>query len=243
LKTVDKTVSFLPNGKVHSIVGSEASMARTKSPAKSASVDGERIGARNEAKILKAASIEFARKGLDGARIAEIAERAGLPHPNVYYYFRTKESIYRRLIGMLIEDWDRALENISPERDPMDAIAAYVRAKFEHARKHSTETRLFASEVMTGARFLTPSMRRHMRATTVRYAKVIDGWIAENKIKPIDSRHFLIMIWATSEFYSFLEPLVCDALEVKKLRPRDYKSGADSLIEILKRALGYDTRP
>ncbi len=215
-------------------------MTRPKTPAKNPPAQEARIRARTEARILKAASIEFARKGLDGARIAEIAERAGLPHPNVYYYFRTKESIYRRLIGMLIADWDRALENISAERDPMAAISDYVRAKFEHARTHSTETRLFASEVMTGARFLTPSTRRHMRAITTRHAKVIDGWIAEGKIAPVDSRHFLVMIWATSEFYSFLEPLVCDALEVRALRPDNFASGADALIEILKRALTRD---
>ena len=184
--------------------------------------------------------MEFARKGLDGARIAEIAARAGIPHPNVYYYFRTKESIYRRLIDMLIADWDRALENISPDRDPMDAISAYVRAKFEHARSHSTGTRLFASEVMTGARFLTPSTRRHMRTITSRYAKVIDGWIAQGKIAPVSSRHFLVMIWATSEFYSFLEPLVCDALEVSSLRTKHFADGSEALIEILKRALKPD---
>ena len=66
---------------------------------------------------------------------------------------------------------------------------------------------------------------------------MIDGWTAEGKIAPVDSRHFLVMIWAASEFYSFLEPLVCDALELRALRPRGFASGADALIEILKRAL------
>ena len=212
-------------------------MARPRAAAKTAPAQEARIGARNEARILKAASAVFARKGLDGARIAEIAKRAGLPHPNVYYYFRTKQEIYRRLIDMLIADWDRALENISPERDPIEAIDAYVRAKFKHACKHSTETRLFASEVMTGARFLTPATRRHMRNVTTKYAKIIDGWIAEGRIAPVDSRHFLVMIWATSEFYSFLGPLVCDALETKALRPSDFDRGADSLIDVLTRAL------
>ena len=212
-------------------------MARSRTAAKTASNQGERVRARNEAKILRAACLVFARKGLDGARIAEIAKHAGLPHPNVYYYFSTKEEIYRRLIDRLIADWDRALENISPERDPVEAIEAYIHAKFEHSYRHSTETRLFASEVMTGARFLTPAMRRHMRDVTSRYAKIIDGWIAEGRIAPLNSRHFLVMIWATSEFYSFLGPIVCDALEIKSLRSSDYRSGADSLIEILRRTL------
>ena len=211
-------------------------MARTQKSTNVAKAQEVRIRARNEAKILKAASIVFARKGLDGARISEIAKQAGLPHPNVYYYFRTKEEIYRRLIDTLIEDWDHALENISAEREPMEAIEAYIHAKFEHARRYSVETRLFASEVMTGARFLTPAMRRHMRKITTRYANIIDGWISQDRLPKIDSRHFLVMIWATSEFYSFLSPLVTDALQTKTLKPKDFDNGAAALINVLRLA-------
>ena len=56
----------------------------------------------------------------------------------------------------------------------------------------------------------------------------------------IDSRHFLVMIWATSDFYSFLGPLVCDALETRTLRPADFQKGADSLLAILNRSLRRD---
>lgn len=208
---------------------------------KTAPSPSARIRARNEIRILKAATTVFARKGLDGARIAEIAKQAKLPHPNVYYYFRTKQEIYERLIDKLIADWDRALENISPERDPLEAIEAYIRAKFEHACAHSAETRLFANEVMTGARFLSPATRRHMRDVTTHYAGVIDGWIADGKIAAVDSRHFLVMIWATSEFYSFLDPLVCDALCTKSLKPAEFQAGADALVTVVRRALKPET--
>src|SRR5208337_1966831 len=53
---------------------------------------------RNQAKILKAAEAVFAEKGFDGATTAEIAARAGVPKPNIHYYFGTKQQLYDRLI-------------------------------------------------------------------------------------------------------------------------------------------------
>ena len=188
---------------------------------------------RNEERILTAAIDVFSRKGFDGTRIADIAALAGLPHPNIHYYFRSKADIYRRLIDQLVADWDQALEHISPDREPMDAIAGYVRAKFEHTRLHAAETRLFANEVMNGARFLSPATRRHINSATQRSVCVMEGWIAARKLAPMDARHFLIMIWATTQFYSFSEPIVRDTLSAKELSKRHYDQAAKTLIAIL----------
>ena len=41
--------------------------------------------------ILRAAEQEFMQKGFDGARMVEIAKRAGVGHPLLHYHFHTKE--------------------------------------------------------------------------------------------------------------------------------------------------------
>ena len=46
--------------------------------------------AKNYGKIVKAAQEEFALKGLSGARMQSIANRAGLPKANIHYYFKDK---------------------------------------------------------------------------------------------------------------------------------------------------------
>ncbi len=50
--------------------------------------------------------------------ISEIAKVSGLPKPNVYYYFKTKEAIYKAIIKDLLAAWDKALEELDPARDP-----------------------------------------------------------------------------------------------------------------------------
>src|SRR6478672_3691271 len=122
-------------------------MARARDPE-------DRIRERNRRLIIKAGIEVFSRKGFDGARIAEIAEASGLPKANVYYYFSSKEEIYTAIIAHLIRGWDDALKQLSPEREPAEAFEAYIRSKLEYTRKNITESRLFANEIIQGARFL-----------------------------------------------------------------------------------------
>lgn len=189
----------------------------------------ERIRERNQRKILKAAIEIFSRKGFDGTRITEIAERSGLPKANVYYYFASKEEIYTAVIAHLIQGWDEALKHISSDRDPAEALTAYVRAKLDYTRRNAAESRLFANEIIRGARFLTRKNRIHMQDVTNRHAKVIEGWIAEGRLKPVDARHLFIMLWAATQFYADFEPLACDALDKPKLKPADFDAAAETI--------------
>ena len=51
-----------------------------------------------ESRILQAAEEEFLLKGLEGARTTAIAERAGVTHAMLHYYFRTKNMLFERII-------------------------------------------------------------------------------------------------------------------------------------------------
>lgn len=51
----------------------------------------------NEQKILYAAEQEFIEKGFAGAKTTAIAQRAGVNHAMIHYYFRTKEQLFNRL--------------------------------------------------------------------------------------------------------------------------------------------------
>ncbi len=57
-----------------------------------------------EEKIVEAAKVVFVRKGMDGARMQEIADEAGINKALLHYYFRSKEklfdAIFERIIGM-----------------------------------------------------------------------------------------------------------------------------------------------
>lgn len=50
-----------------------------------------------EQEILRAAEQEFIEKGFSGAKTTAIAQRAGVNHAMIHYYFRTKENLFNRL--------------------------------------------------------------------------------------------------------------------------------------------------
>ena len=53
---------------------------------------------RTKANILEVATHEFSEKGLSGARIDEIAERTRTSKRMIYYYFESKEGLYRAVL-------------------------------------------------------------------------------------------------------------------------------------------------
>ena len=192
-----------------------------------------RIRARNEAKILRAAVELFAAKGYDGTRFKDIAEGSGLPKANVYYYFPTKERIYTALIEEVIDGWDQAFEHIVPEREPREAIEAYVRAKLEYSRRHDAESRFFANEILRGARFLTRRHRRHVQEVTRERARVVEEWIRQRKMAPVDPPHFFMLLWSATQFYADFGSLAADTLCRRRLTRRDFAAAAQTITSVV----------
>jgi AcrR family transcriptional regulator len=52
---------------------------------------------RTRRRILEAARREFGKKGFDGARVGEIARQAGVNKGLIFYYFQSKEELFRVL--------------------------------------------------------------------------------------------------------------------------------------------------
>ena len=192
-----------------------------------------RIRARNEERILNAAVDLFADKSFHGTHVKEIALASGLPKTNVYYYFPNKESIYTAVIERLIEGWDRAFEHIEPEREPREAIAAYIRAKLEYSRLHAAESRFFANEILRGAQFLERRQRQHIRDVTNQRAHVVEEWIRRGQMAPVDPRHFFIMLWSATQFYADFGALAADVLEKRRLTRKDFDAAAETMTRVI----------
>ena len=204
-------------------------MAKPKSCGKAPEA---RIRARNEAKILKAAVALFATKGFDGTRMGEVAERSGLPRANVYYYFPTKKRMYNAAIESVLDGWDRAFEHIEASREPRQAISDYVVAKLEYSRKHSAESRFFANEVLSGAKFLRRH-NRHMQEVTRQRSAVVEQWIEKGKIATVDPHHFFIMLWSATQFYADFAYLASRVLDKRKLTSKDYEAAAETIVKVV----------
>ena len=76
----------------------------------------------NERAILAAAESVFAERGFGGATMAAIAAKAGVPKPNVHYYFPTKERLYRAVVERVLTAWLDAADSFDTSDDPAEAL-------------------------------------------------------------------------------------------------------------------------
>jgi len=192
------------------------------------------IRSRNQDLILSAAIRLFARKGFDGVRVGEIAAACGLPRANVYYYYPSKQKIYAAAIELVLSGWDQAFEEISSRRQPAEAIEAYIRAKLEYSLSNPDYSRVFAGEMLRGGRFLEQRHLEHIRQVTRERAAVIDEWIRQGRITPVNPYHFFITLWSSTQYYADYHGFVSALLE----RPLSREVISEAAMTITRVVLG-----
>jgi TetR/AcrR family transcriptional regulator len=111
-------------------------------------------------KLLTAARREFAESGLAGARVDEIAARAGVNKQLVYHYFGDKDALYLAVLEWVYEEiraHERKLnlEGLPPEQ----AIKKLIGSSFDHLALHPDFILLLNDENRGGARHVRGSRK------------------------------------------------------------------------------------
>ena len=119
---------------------------------------------RTRARILDAATQEFARFGLGGARVDRIAVRAAANKRMLYYYFGDKEGLFLAVLEnayVRIRSAEQALRLL--DTPPVAAVARLVEFTWRYYLVHPEFLTLLNSENLHRARHLKRS--RNIRAT------------------------------------------------------------------------------
>jgi TetR/AcrR family transcriptional regulator len=156
-------------------------------------------------KLLTAARREFGRRGLSGARVDEIAARAGVNKQLVYHYFGDKDALYLAVLEWVYEEiraQERSLnlEGLRPER----AIRKLIEASFDHLSSHPDFIVLLNDENRSGARHVRGSKRLEaMHSPLVSMVSRIlrEGVRAGTFRKSVDPVHLYISIAGLSYFF------------------------------------------
>lgn len=196
------------------------------------------IRAQNETLILRAAEKVFAEAGFGGATMQLIADVAGLPKANLHYYFPTKEALYRRVVQDIFEIWLDAADSMDRAPGPAEGIGAYIDAKMEISRSHPFGSKVWASEVMHGAPVIQDYLETTLRDWTEGRMRVIRRWIDEGRMAPVDPRHLLYMLWATTQHYADFGHQIETLNGGHPLTDRQWREAKDTVKAIILRGLG-----
>ena len=156
-------------------------------------------------KLLTAARREFADSGLAGARVDEIAARAGVNKQLVYHYFGDKDALYLAVLELVYEEI-RAQErklNLAG-LPPQQAIKRLIEASFDHLAAHPDFIVLLNDENRGGARHVRGSRKleaMHSPLVSMVSAILSEGVQAGVFRKGINAVHLYISIAGLSYFY------------------------------------------
>ena len=196
------------------------------------------IRQQNERLILDAAEKVFAEAGFGGATMQLIADMAGLPKANLHYYFPTKEDLYRRVVQNIFEIWLDAASSFDAASGPVEGIGAYIEAKMDISRRHPHGSKVWAAEVMHGAPVIQDYLETTLRDWTDGRIALIQGWIDEGKMAPVDPRHLLYMLWATTQHYADFVHQIETLNGSQALTDRQWRDATESVKQIILRGIG-----
>lgn len=191
------------------------------------------IRERNRALILRAASEEFADKGFAAAKTSDIAAKAGLPKPNVYYYFKSKENLYREVLESIIDPILAASTPFNPDGDPRQVLSAYIRSKIHISRDLPFASKVFASEIMHGAPHLSPDQVQQLNAQAKHNIDCIQTWVDRGQIAGIAPHHLMFSIWAATQTYADFDWQISAVTGKEKQDEADYEAAAQTIIRLV----------
>jgi AcrR family transcriptional regulator len=196
--------------------------------------------ARNQERILKAATGEFARFGLGGARVDRIAARAGANKRMLYYYYGNKEDLFLAVLEARYAHIRRAELGLHLlDLDPVQGMRRMVEFTWNYYLRHPEFLTLLNSENLHRARHLKRSRdiaAMHSPLIALLRDLLLRGERAGTFRKGVDPVQLYISIAALGYFYLSNRHTLSTIFERDLLAP---KSKAERLKHMSELVLGY----
>ncbi|SHE33949.1 transcriptional regulator, TetR family [Marinomonas polaris DSM 16579] len=184
-------------------------------------------------KILEAAEIEFGLKGYNGASLQHIAERAGLPKPNIIYYFQSKANLYKQVLDQTLMGWNDLFDKATINDDPAVVLDSFIRVKLKQSFDKGVASRLFAMEVIGGALHIGDYLKEELQPWFKSRVALLQSWMDAGKMRQCDPASVIYMIWATTQHYADFEAQVLALSGIESLGDEDLHRIGDTVSGII----------
>jgi TetR/AcrR family transcriptional regulator len=116
-------------------------------------------------RIIAAAREEFSRRGFDGARVDQIARKAGVNKQLLFYYFHSKRGLFNAVLAKGASQLEQALTALpfapgSADPHPLDRIKTALATQFDYLAEHPELVALLTQAGRSEARPFAPAIKR-----------------------------------------------------------------------------------
>jgi len=171
----------------------------------------------NKENTMSAAIEIFAKKGKHGARMEEIAEKAGVNKSVVYYYYSSKDNLYREVLKKIYFEVFRYLfkeiENTQSEKeDYVWKIETIIRTFFRFYSENPTYPMIIKNALANESEDLQYVIR-HLKAEHdfIRPEKIMDSLeegVSKKAYRNVDVKQTMISIIGVTMIYLMGKPIM-----------------------------------
>lgn len=193
---------------------------------------------RLEQDILAAAKRLFAQRGFGGVSLDHIAREVGASKQNLLYYFPSKEELYRRVLHGVLDVWLSYMDALSQRPDdPEQALREYIAGKLRFSREHPDDSRVYANEVISGAPIFLAEIAERVVPALQADVAIFNKWAEQGLCRPLDGRHLMILLWASTQVYADWASQISLVLEKSGLELQDFQAAESLIVDMVLRTV------
>jgi TetR/AcrR family transcriptional regulator len=186
-------------------------------------------------RILEAAMSVFAEEGYSGARVDEIARRAGLNKAMIYYRIGDKLALYTEVIHSLFGEIGSAIKgNIPNDATPEEKLTMYIRGLTRTIAEHPFLPGIMMRELASGGGNISERVAEDFAGILAIPANILAEGVSKGVFINTNPVILHMMIVGFMMFFKTTEPVrkrYC-AMLPEQVRSLNEKSIADGMKEI-----------
>ena len=189
-------------------------------------------------RIVATAEKIFAEQGLDGARTDAIARAARVNKALLYYYFKSKEDLYRFTLQTLLDRMRQQVESAMAETvEPQERLVRYVKGYFDFMADHPNYPRLVQREVMGRGRSLQWIVQAYFGPLYRQLTATIRAGMARRQFRRVDPQNAAVTLIAMTVFYFAAAPVLGELWGSNPLAPGRVAARRRAVLDFLEHGL------
>lgn len=194
-----------------------------------------------EGQILVAAKKIFQKKGMDGARMQEIADEAGINKAMLHYYYRSKqllfEAVFSNAFALLAPQLNKILNDDSTIEEK---VRNFTHNYISFIAKHPYLPNFIIQEMNRNPKFFDKIQQNTAFPTLDKFNSQVALEVEQGILKPIDGKQLFINIISLNIFPFVASPLIKGFLRIddkgfKELVEERKKAVSDFIINSIKK--------
>ncbi|UCD89581.1 MAG: TetR/AcrR family transcriptional regulator [Desulfobacterales bacterium] len=159
-------------------------------------------------RIIDTAARIFAESGYEGARVDQIADRAGVNKAMIYYHIGNKKALYTRVLhDVLGATAARMADNINGAVTPVEKIRAYILSIGQTLEAHPHLLHIMMRELASGGSHLPEIVAGDLASIIGQISGIIKQGHRQGEFKDVDPLVLHLMVMGGISYYKVSHPV------------------------------------